>query len=141
MDTAVAEPMSEDSGFGLIEIVVSMMMLAILSLCLLPLLITGVKQSAKTATMATATQLVQQQMESARTKSTCAALSSSLLTPTTTTSVSTDSRGVAMTQTQVVGPCPITAAILNGKVSVSSTVTRSDGTVLATATTYVFVTA
>lgn len=62
-DKAMSPPASDDSGFGLIEIVVSMFMLALLAISFLPLLITALKASATNATLATGTQLVNQQLE------------------------------------------------------------------------------
>jgi prepilin-type N-terminal cleavage/methylation domain-containing protein len=130
----------DDGGFGLIEIVVAMLMLAILALSLLPLLINGYKQSSASATIAGATQMVQQQMESVRSASTCTGLGSVALVNSTTSATTTNSRNVSLTQTKTVYPCPITASVLTGTVKVTSTVTRNDtSTVIASATTLVYV--
>jgi len=80
--TTTAEPavdeVGTESGFGLIEIVVSMFILALLSLSFLPLLITALKASVTNATLATGTQLINQQLELANqtttTTPTCAAV-------------------------------------------------------------------
>ena len=66
----------EDDGLGMVEIVVSMFMLALLAIAFLPVLITGVQSTARNAVQATATQLARQSVESARSGSyaTCAAL-------------------------------------------------------------------
>ncbi|MEO5534690.1 MAG: hypothetical protein ABIR17_06105 [Pseudolysinimonas sp.] len=126
----IIERLRDDDGFGLIEIVVSMFMLALLAIAFLPLLVTGLKQSAATATLATATQLVNTQMQKASAANTCSAATSlggvqSL----------TDPRGVVIQMTTVVGGCPTGA----GTVSVTSTAIRNDtGTTLATGSTLVF---
>ncbi len=55
-----------DEGFGMIEIVVSMFMLSIIAIAFLPLLISSLQLSARNATLATATQLVNEQMDAPR---------------------------------------------------------------------------
>jgi len=67
---------THDEGLGMIEIVVSMFMLALLAVAFLPVLITGLKSTASNAVAATATQLANQAIESARDGSyaDCAAL-------------------------------------------------------------------
>jgi type II secretory pathway pseudopilin PulG len=57
---------TDDEGLGLIEIVVSMFMIALLAVAFLPALITGLKTTASNAVAATATQLANQAIESAR---------------------------------------------------------------------------
>ncbi len=123
-----------DRGFGIIEIVISMFLLALLAAALLPLLVQGLQQSAANATLATATQLANDQIELARAESTCAGLSSSNQTV-------TDARGVSLLVARTVGPCTVPADAENpSKVAVSVTVKRGDtGTVLATANTLVFI--
>lgn len=122
---------AKDDGFGLVEIVISMLMLAVLALGLLPLLIQGVKQSAANATIATATQLVDRELDIASRVTTCALLS----TGTTTTS---DSRGNALTLVKTKGSCPTT---FPGTISYSVVVTRVDtGATVSSATTLIYVT-
>jgi type II secretory pathway pseudopilin PulG len=67
---------TDDEGLGMIEIVVSMLMLALLAVAFLPVLITGLKSTAANAVSATATQLANQAIESVRDGSyaNCAAL-------------------------------------------------------------------
>ena len=67
---------TDDAGLGLIEVVVSMFMLALLAVAFLPVLISGVQSTARNAVVATATQLANQSIETARggTYATCAAL-------------------------------------------------------------------
>jgi len=124
---------SSDAGFGLIEIVVAMFMLAILSLTFLPILIQGVKQSGENATRATATQLAQDRMEDARAQENDCSDVVSLVGTTNTT----DTRGVVLVTTVVVGSCP---ASYPGTVQVSVTVKKQGSSVnLASAATLVFV--
>jgi Tfp pilus assembly protein PilV len=65
---------SSDSGFGMIEIVVSMFLIAVLTIAFLPLLIQGLRVSATNTTLATATQLVSQQLDKTRAQGTTCAV-------------------------------------------------------------------
>lgn len=64
------EPTS-DEGFGLVEIVVSMLILGLIAISFLPLLIQGVRVAAENKVFATATQYVHEQLEKARAIGTC----------------------------------------------------------------------
>lgn len=55
-----------DGGFGMIEVVISMFLLALLSVAFIPLLINSWKGTGLNTTIATATQIVNQQIEGAR---------------------------------------------------------------------------
>lgn len=65
-----------DQGFGLVEIVVSMLILGLLAISFLPLLIQGVRVAADNKVLASATQLLQDQIEQARAMGTCSAVKS-----------------------------------------------------------------
>lgn len=121
-----------DEGFGLIEIVVSMFMLALLAIAFAPLLIQSLQVSAENSTVATATQLVNDRMRIAQANGpTCSAVASLV----GTTSV-TDSRNVTITVTTTVGACPTGA----GTVRVSAVAVRTDtDATVAQAATLVFV--
>lgn len=54
------------SGFGIIEVLISLALLAILSIAFVPLLINSVIYTAKNTTIATATQIVNREIEGAR---------------------------------------------------------------------------
>jgi type II secretory pathway pseudopilin PulG len=56
-------PALSEDGFGIVEIVVSMFLLGILAIAFLPLLIQSLKISSTNATIATATQLVDRDLE------------------------------------------------------------------------------
>lgn len=119
-------------GFSLIEIIISMFLLALLAMAFLPLLVQGLKQSASNATLATATQLVNGQIELSRSQTTC-----STLVATSATVV--DPRGVSLLVARTVGTCAPTAEN-PASVPVSVSVTRADtGVVVASASTRVFV--
>ena len=128
--TTIASRLRDDEGFGLTEIVVSMFMLALLAIAFLPLLINGLKQSAATTTLATATQFVNTQMQKASSVSTCSAVTSL-----GGVQSMTDPRGVTIQMTTVVGSCPTGT----GTVAVTSTAIRNDtGATLVTGSTLVF---
>ncbi|TFB96787.1 hypothetical protein E3O42_16750 [Cryobacterium adonitolivorans] len=125
----------------MIEIVISMFLLALLAVAFLPLLVQGVKQSSANSTLAAATQLVNNEMELARSRLTC-----SSLTP-TSYSVA-DPRGVTLNvvrtgmaagscPTQTVPPASPTYPIT---VPMTVTVTRADtGAVVSSARTIISV--
>lgn len=72
MNKALPErAVDSETGFGLVEIVVAMFILGIVAISLLPLLVQGLRVSAMNATLASATQLVNDQIEQARAQATC----------------------------------------------------------------------
>jgi type II secretory pathway pseudopilin PulG len=116
-DHAPTDP-SSDAGLGLVEIVVSMLMLAILAIAFLPLLVEGLKLSARNTTLATATQLVSERMQLAQAagpECTDVAALGGVLT-------FTDPRGVELEVTTTTGLCEPTTRLL----SVSAAVVRLD---------------
>lgn len=121
-----------DDGFGLVEIVVSMFILALVALALLPLLIQGVRQSAINTTQATATQLLSTRMQLLQSMSPVCTDVASL----EGSSQFTDPRGIVLEVTTTVGDCVLNAAT----VTASATVVRLDtSTLLASADTIVYV--
>ncbi|MBB5639512.1 hypothetical protein [Cryobacterium roopkundense] len=123
-----------DAGFGLIEIAVSMFLLALLAVAFLPFLVQGVRQSSANGTLATGTQLVNKEMENARAQTTCTGLTASTFTV-------LDPRGVTLQVARTVGgACPAAALSYPITVPVAVTVTRTDtGAVLASAKSLIFV--
>ncbi|WP_111719438.1 type II secretion system protein [Homoserinimonas sp. OAct 916] len=83
-----------ENGFGMIEIIVSMFLIALLAVAFIPLLIQTLQVSVTNTTVATATQLVSDGIEGARAQGdTCATLQlwrDEVLTPTI------DDRGVSL---------------------------------------------
>lgn len=124
------DPDTVDAGFGLIEIVVSMMVLAILAIAFLPVLIQGLQRSAANATLATATQLVNERMELVQASgATCSSIGTFAVE-----STFVDEQNVEIRLTTTVGTCPDAT----GTVLVTTTATRTDtGTVLIDAATRV----
>ncbi|HEV7564858.1 MAG TPA: type II secretion system protein [Microbacteriaceae bacterium] len=121
----------DDRGFGLIEIVVAMFILGLLAVATLPILVQGMRLSATNSTLATATQLANQQIEQVRAQQSCGAIVAA------TTTVATSGPSLTVTRT-VSATCPATGYPITVPVAVS--VSRSDtGHVLASASTRVFV--
>lgn len=128
----IAERLRSDTGFGLIEITVSMFLIAALAMAFLPMLIQGLKQSASNTTLATATQLVNERMQLVASAGTVCGN----ITALGSTEDFTDPRGVVIRVTTTVGTCPTGP----GTVAVTATATRTDtAAVLVTADTLVFV--
>ena len=128
----IVERLRSDTGFGLIEIVISMFMLAALSIAFVPILVQGLKQSAANTTLATASQLVNERMQLAQ----GAGTTCSVVTALGVTEDFTDPRGVVIRVTTTVGTCPVGA----GTVAVSATAVRQDtAEQIAIAETLVFV--
>ncbi|KGJ82343.1 hypothetical protein GY21_00810 [Cryobacterium roopkundense] len=124
-------------GFGLIEVAVSMFLLGLLAVAFLPFLVQGIQQSSANGTLATATQLVNREIENARAQATCTNLSTSLspaLVPVG------EAEGVDLHVTRTGGTCPAAAAAYPTTVLVEVKVERADtGAELARATTLIFV--
>ena len=113
---------SLETGFGLIEIVVSMFLLGLLAIAFLPLLVTSMKATVGNSTIATATQLVDQQMEQARAAGdTCADLTAF---GSSTLAVIDDSRGVRYQPSRTVAACPSAPTQYPRTVSVSVSVSK-----------------
>jgi type II secretory pathway pseudopilin PulG len=111
---------SED-GFGIVEIVVSMFLLGILAIAFLPLLIQSLRISATNATLATATQLVNRDLDRFREQApTCAAVATFAATPIAAVA---DVRGQLQPHRSA-GACP---AAYPGTVTVTTWVTTGDG--------------
>jgi type II secretory pathway pseudopilin PulG len=128
----IAERFRSDSGFGLIEIVISMFMLAALAIAFVPVLIQGLRQSASNTTLATATQLVNERMQLVQGAGTTCSVVAGL----GITEDFTDPRGVVIRVTTTVGTCPTGS----GTVAVTATAVRLDtSATIATAKTLVFV--
>ena len=123
---------SGEEGVGLIEILISIMLLAILATALVPILVNGLRQASSNATLATATQLANNELERARSWKTCSAL--------TPGSVNiTDAREVVLAMSTTVGSCSPTPEN-PVSVPVTVTVTRQDtGVVVTSTTTYIFI--
>jgi Tfp pilus assembly protein PilV len=131
-----------ERGFGVIEIVISMFLLALLTLSFAPVLANTVKFTARNTTIATATQIVNQQIEAARavrsstsTAPTCHDITQFLLV---TPAPIVDPRGVTLQPQWDPVTCPSTYP---GVVRVRVSVTQSGyATATASAVTFIYVT-
>jgi type II secretory pathway pseudopilin PulG len=136
MQNRLAEATREDVGFSLVEVVVSLFILALLSLSLLPLLIQGVKIAATNSTQAGATRVVNDRIEQARATETCTAV----LAQAGSTTTSVDGRGdsFVITGTAGIAACPAAyPAVIKLTVSVATSTEPAKS--LATASTLVLV--
>jgi type II secretory pathway pseudopilin PulG len=128
----IVERLRSDTGFGLIEIVISMFMLAALAIAFVPILVQGLKQSAANTTLATATQLVNERMQLVQGAGTTCSVVAAL----GVTEDFTDPRGVVIRVTTTIDACPAGA----GTVGVTATAVRQDtAEQLVVAETLVFV--
>lgn len=132
---------ADDEGFTLVEVVVAILVLALISVALLPLLIQGLKQSAQSAAIASAVQIANSQIELARVQATtCTAITA---TPLVTVSSAATYRGVPLVVEKSVGACPSPTPTATSPKTIrfTATVTRSDtGEALAVVTTNIYVT-
>jgi type II secretory pathway pseudopilin PulG len=114
-------PTESDAGFGLIEIVISMFLLGLLAIAFLPLLVTSMQATARNSTVATATQLLDQELGLVRSAGdTCALLTTygaSVPAP-----ASSDLRGTSYQRTHTVASCPTGVANYPRTVSVTVSV-------------------
>lgn len=126
---------SDDAGFGLVEIVISMFLLALLAVAFLPLLIDALRASARNATAATATQLVSEQLDAVSLlPRTCSALAAfeSAAVPTVT-----DARGTVYTPHRDAAACPASGYPVAVSVRVWVTADSSSSLLIESATTVI----
>jgi prepilin-type N-terminal cleavage/methylation domain-containing protein len=135
MTTAARIARGDQSGFGLVELIVAVAILVIISLSLVPVLANGVKQSAANTTLATASQIANQMIELAAAQpTTCSTFNTYGILSSQTT---VDPRGVTLVATNSVAACP--TGFPSSRVF-TTTVTRQDtGAVLVSASTRVYV--
>lgn len=127
----------DDTGFGLVEIVVSMFILSLLALAFLPLLIQGVTVAAHNRVLATATQLIHDQIEQARAIGTCDALAAFGASVSQPNADFTLVRSVSHSEDSTLDPCAISYP---GVVKLHLTVTEAgEADVLVEVTTLVMV--
>lgn len=130
------EPLDDD-GFSLVEIVVSMLLLALLALSFLPLVIRSLTTSSSSTTLATATRLVSEQMEIVRaTTGSCTAFTNAGL-GTELAREFTDPRGIDLEVHTVMEACPGDGGVFRYTVTVIDAASSSPA--LAEATTLVAV--
>ena len=135
------EVLHSEKGFGMIEIVVSLFLLTLLTMSFIPLIITTQKSAGANTTIATATQIVNQQLEGARSVRSPGANSPSCQDVTrflqTTQSPVTDPRGVTLQPQWDPTACP---TVYPGVIKVGVSVARTGSSAsLASAVTLVYV--
>jgi prepilin-type N-terminal cleavage/methylation domain-containing protein len=135
------ERLSTESGFGLIEVVISMSLLGILSISFIPVLTNSWKDTSTNTTIATATQIVNEQIEGARAVRSAAATSPSCQDVTAFLNVTLapviDPRGVTLLPQWSPTTCP---SSYPGVVRAQVLVTRQGNAVpIASAVTLIFV--
>ena len=117
----------DERGIGIIEIVISMFLIALLILSFLPVLINTNRLSGRNTTMATATQIVNQQIQSARavtsstsTIPTCTNMKNFVISPAPSAVV--DPRGVTLLAVWGLVSCPL---VYPGTVLMSVSITQA----------------
>ena len=117
----------DERGIGIIEIVVSMFLIALLILSFIPVLINSNRLSGRNTTMATATQIVNKQIQSARavtsstsTAPSCTNMKNFVVSPAPSAVV--DPRGVTLLAAWSLITCPSTYP---GTVLMSVSITQS----------------
>lgn len=138
---AIGEVRISERGFGVIEIVVSMFLLGVLLISYIPLMINSVKDTGMNTTIATATQIVNEQIEGARAVRSPASTEPSCQDITTFLQVTLapvkDPRGVTLAPQWDPTSCPSTYP---GVIRVRVSVTRIGySTPVASAVTLIFV--
>lgn len=123
-----------DAGLTLVEIVVAMFVLAVLAIAMVPLLTQGLLQARHNATVASATQIVEEKLDDGLSTTKCSALATG-----SDTSYD-DGRGVDLIVTMVrVDPCP-GAYPDTVRYSVSVATADAPGDALASASTLILLT-
>ena len=131
-------PQTGARGFGMIEIVVSMFLIALMAMAILPVMISSMKLTTTNVVVTRATQVVSTQLDLARQQGelspTCAAIRG---LATTTPIVVVDPKGEPLRYMRSVGSCP---ASYPGTVAVTVTVTMTtSGAEMSTAKTLIAV--
>jgi prepilin-type N-terminal cleavage/methylation domain-containing protein len=138
MDAAASPARRDDAGFGLIEVVISMVLLCVIALAFLPLVARATQAAASGSQLAAASRLVSEEMELVRTRSytTCPPLGPEPL-GTSPGEPLVGPRGVRLrTWTKFVGPCSAPGTV---RYVVSVTADPAPSKVIASASTIVFV--
>lgn len=139
-----ADSTDSDAGFGLIEIIVAMFLLAIIAIAFIPVLIQGMRLSVTNATTAAATQLVSSNIEDARSRGPlCANVAAFANDPSVASMITPAGHGVNLVVHRTPLTCPTDASAYPGTVafSVYVTTTTDSTTKLAQAKTLIFVSA
>ena len=131
-----ARPDRTDAGIGLIEIVISMFLISLLAIAFIPVIISAIRASELNSTSATATRLVSQAIDDARSRGAADCAAAQLLNATT---VEVDAQGVSIsvtTSVPTVANCVAGSAITVTVIAIND----ADESVLADARTLIFLT-
>lgn len=104
-DPRPANNVSADSGLGLIEIIISMFLISLLAIAFIPVMVSAIRSSSLNSTVATATRLVSQAVDNARTRGAADCAAAQLLN---TETDATDAQGITLrvtTRVPAVGVC------------------------------------
>jgi hypothetical protein len=109
-DDARATPVAGDAGLGLIEIVISMFLISLLAIAFIPVMVSAIRASTLNSTVATATRLVSQAVDDARTRGAVDCAAAQLLN---TVTDQVDAQGITLRVTTSV---PAVGVCVNGAV-------------------------
>ncbi|QIG40938.1 type II secretion system protein [Microbacterium sp. 4R-513] len=121
-----------DQGFGLVEVVIAIFLLAVVAVAILPGLWQGISQSARQSSTATATRYLNALVEEARDAHSCSALNS-IATPSPSATPLKDGRGRDLVVAGTVTNCS------SGRAARLSLQITGDGKVLASTTALVYI--
>lgn len=125
-----------DSGIGLIEIIISMFLISLLAIAFVPVIISAIRASELNSTSATATRLVSQAIDDARSSGATDCAAAQLLN---TSTQEVDAQGVTIsvtTSVPTVANCAAGTAITVTVVAINN----ADESVLADARTLIYLT-
>lgn len=125
-----------EAGIGLIEIVISMFLISLLAIAFIPVIVSAIRASELNSTSATATRLVSQAIDDARSRGAADCAAAQLLNATTQ---EVDAQGVTITVTTTVptvANCVAGSAITVTVIAINNL----DESVLADARTQIFLT-
>ncbi|WP_442575418.1 type II secretion system protein [Microbacterium sp. F51-2R] len=125
-------PSRQDAGFGLVEVLIAMFLLAVIAVAILPALWQGIAQSATQSSTASATRYLNALIEEARDAHSCTALSG-IATPPASVTPAEDGRGVALAVSGTVTNCT------SGGTARLFLEIRGDDKVLASTTALIFI--
>ncbi|TDN93235.1 type II secretion system protein [Microbacterium sp. BK668] len=123
---------ADERGFGIVEVIIAMFLLAIVAVAILPALWQGIAQTATQSSTATATRYLNSLVEDAREAHSCTALTS-IATPPSSATPMEDGRGGDLTVSGTVTNCS------SGSTARLTLNVSGGGKVLASTTALIFI--